>query len=94
MGAGTGGVGYAITLGLHLVKVMLGANPNSVFSVLDDVAAGTVAEGVQLSLMAVCLLLGAAGCTVAVPAQAVHVALRRWWSTPSVWPWSCSPSST
>ena len=54
------GSAYAITLGLHLVKVMLGANPNSVFSVLDDVEVGTVAEGVQLSLIAVCLLLGAA----------------------------------
>src|SRR5918997_3264956 len=49
------GSAYAITLGLHLVKVVVGANPNSVFSVWNDVVAGTAVEGVQLSLVAVCL---------------------------------------
>ena len=53
------GSAYAITLGLQVVKVVLGVNPDSVFSVLDNVAAGNVVEGVQLSLVAVCLLLGA-----------------------------------
>ena len=53
------GSAYAITLGLQVVKVVLGANPDSVFNVFDNVAAGNVVEGVQLSLVAVCLLLGA-----------------------------------
>ena len=53
------GSAYAITLGLQVVKVVLGVNPDSAFSVLDSVAAGNVVEGVQLSLVAVCLLLGA-----------------------------------
>ena len=53
------GTAYAITLGLQVVKIVLGVNPDSVFSVLDNVAAGNVVEGVQLTLVAVCLLLGA-----------------------------------
>ena len=89
------GSAYVITLGLQVVKVVLGANPDSIFSVLDNVAAGNVVEGVQLSLVAVCLLLGAVRLyrrrSGARPFPAPG---RLWWSTPSVWPWSCSPPST
>jgi signal transduction histidine kinase len=49
---------YATTLGLQVVKVVLGINPDSVFSVLDNAAISSFVEGVQLSLVAVCLLLG------------------------------------
>ena len=49
---------YAITLGLQLVKIMLGVNPDSVFAVTDQAAVGNVVEGVQLSLVAICLLAG------------------------------------
>jgi signal transduction histidine kinase len=50
---------YAITLGLQVVKVLLGVNPDSVFRVQDSVAVGNAVEGIQLALVAVCLLLGA-----------------------------------
>ena len=49
---------YAITLGLQFVKIMLGVNPDSVFAVTDQAAVGNVVEGVQLSLVALCLLAG------------------------------------
>ena len=50
---------YAVTLGLQLVKIMLGANPESVFVLVDQTSAGNAVEGVQLSLVAICLLAGA-----------------------------------
>ncbi len=50
---------YAITLGLQLVKIMFGVNPDSVFAVTDQPAVGNVVEGFQLSLVAICLLTGA-----------------------------------
>ncbi|HEY5786468.1 MAG TPA: histidine kinase [Microlunatus sp.] len=49
---------YAITLGLQLIKIILGANPDSVFTVTDQAAVGKVLERVQLSLVALCLLAG------------------------------------
>ena len=88
------GSAYAITLGLQVVKVVLGVNPDSVFSVLDNVAAGNVVEGVQLSHRRICLLLGAIRLYVGAPARAERDARPPWWSTPSAWPWSCSPPST
>ena len=49
---------YAITLGLQLIKITLGVNPDSVFTVTDQAAVGKVVEWVQLSLVALCLLVG------------------------------------
>src|SRR4051812_13551404 len=49
---------YAITLGLQLVKVLLGANPDSLFAVVEASTAGTVVEQVQLALVSCCLLAG------------------------------------
>jgi signal transduction histidine kinase len=50
--------GYVGTLGLQVVKIMLGANPASVFAVVDQAEAGNAVEGVQLSLVVFCLLVG------------------------------------
>ena len=44
---------YAVTLGLQLVKILLGSNPDSLFTVVAAPAAGTVVEQVQLALVAV-----------------------------------------
>jgi signal transduction histidine kinase len=49
---------YAITLGLQLVKVLLGANPDSLFTVVEASTVGTVVEQVQLALVSCCLLAG------------------------------------
>jgi signal transduction histidine kinase len=49
---------YAITLGLQLVKVLLGANPDSLFTLVAAPAAGTVVEQIQLALVSCCLLVG------------------------------------
>src|SRR6476659_4470479 len=49
---------YAVTLGLQLVKILLGSNPDSLFTVVDAPAAGTVVEQVQLALVACGLVLG------------------------------------
>ena len=51
-------VTYAITLGLQMVKILLGANPDSLFVVVAAPAAGTVVEQVQLALVACCLIVG------------------------------------
>ena len=51
--------GYATTLGLQVVKIVLGVNPASVFAVFDQTGAGNVVEGIQLSLVVGCLLAGA-----------------------------------
>jgi signal transduction histidine kinase len=50
---------YATTLGLQLVKIMLGANPDSLFVVGDRPEIGNVVEQVQLVLVGVFLLGGA-----------------------------------
>ena len=49
---------YAVTLGLQLVKILLGSNPDSLFTVVSAPAAGTVVEQVQLALVAGCLIVG------------------------------------
>ena len=49
---------YAITLGPQMIKIVLGVNPDSVFTVTDRPAVGNVVEWVQLSLVAFCLLVG------------------------------------
>ena len=49
---------YAVTLGLQLVKILLGSNPDSLFTVVDAPAAGTVVEQIQLALVACGLVLG------------------------------------
>ena len=49
---------YAVTLGLQLVKILLGSNPDSLFTVVDTPAAGTVVEQIQLALVACGLVLG------------------------------------
>jgi hypothetical protein len=48
------GAAYAITLGLQLIKVVLGANPESLFAIFDQPAAGVVVEQLQLSLPRTC----------------------------------------
>jgi signal transduction histidine kinase len=50
---------YATVLGLQLVKVMLGANPDSVFVLVDRPEIGNAVEQVQLVLVGVFLLTGA-----------------------------------
>ena len=50
---------YATTIGLQLVKILLGVNPDSVFNAFATPAIGAFVEGLQLSLVAGCLLLGA-----------------------------------
>ena len=50
---------YATALGLQLVKVVLGANPDSVFVVVDRPAMGNLVEQIQLVLVALLLLAGA-----------------------------------
>ena len=50
---------YATALGPQLVKVMLGANPDSVFVVVDRPAIGNLVEQVQLVLVGLSLLAGA-----------------------------------
>ena len=49
---------YAVTLGLQLVKILLGSNPESLFTVVSAPAAGTVVEQFQLALVAGCLIVG------------------------------------
>jgi signal transduction histidine kinase len=49
---------YALALGLQLIKIMLGVDPSNVFTAADLATAGNVVEGVQLSLVAGCLLAG------------------------------------
>jgi signal transduction histidine kinase len=49
---------YAVTVGLQIVKVALGVNPDSLFAVVDAPAAGNVVESVQLALVSCALLLG------------------------------------
>jgi signal transduction histidine kinase len=50
---------YAVTLGLQLVKILLGSNPDSLFTLVAAPAAGTVVEQVQLALVACGLVAGA-----------------------------------
>jgi signal transduction histidine kinase len=50
---------YATALGLQLVKVVLGVNPDSVFVVVDRPAMGNLVEQIQLVLVALLLLAGA-----------------------------------
>ena len=50
---------YATVLGLQLVKVMLGANPDSVFALVDQPEIGNAVEQIQLFLVGVFLLTGA-----------------------------------
>ncbi len=50
---------YATALGLQLVKVMLGVNPDSVFVVVDRPAIGNLVEQVQLVVVGLLLLTGA-----------------------------------
>ena len=79
---------YATALGLQLVKVMLGANPDSVFALVDSRTTGNVVEQHptqpgrrSASAGAVLLYLrqrSGAGRTVGRP---------YWWSTLSAWPW-------
>lgn len=52
------GACYGITIGLQIVKIALGVNPASMFALTDNQAAGNVVEGVQLTLVAMCLVLG------------------------------------
>lgn len=47
-----------VTLGLQLIKVLVGVNPASIFAVTDEAALGNVVEGIQLSLVALSLLAG------------------------------------
>ncbi len=49
---------YLVTLGLQLVKILLGSNPDSVFRWLDQLALANAVEAVQLGLVACCLLAG------------------------------------
>ncbi|HYP44272.1 MAG TPA: histidine kinase [Propionibacteriaceae bacterium] len=49
---------YAVTLVLQVAKIVLGADPSSVFAVTDQPAVGNVVEQVQLSLVAGSLLVG------------------------------------
>ncbi|MDQ0736415.1 sensor histidine kinase [Arthrobacter agilis] len=49
---------YAVTLGVQLIKIIVGVNPDSVFAMTDQGALGDVVEWVQLNLVAVCLLAG------------------------------------
>ena len=49
---------YAVTVGLQVVKVALGANPDNVFTVVAAPAAGNVVESIQLALVSCALLLG------------------------------------
>jgi signal transduction histidine kinase len=49
---------YLATLGLQLVKILLGVNPDNVFSVWSLPVAGTVVERVQLSAVAGLLIAG------------------------------------
>jgi signal transduction histidine kinase len=51
---------YAAVLGLQVVKILLGIAPASVFAVLHNADAANWVEGVQLSIVAVLLLAGAA----------------------------------
>ena len=50
---------YAAALGLQLVKIMLGANPDSVFVVIDRPAIGNLVEQLQLVAVGLLLLAGA-----------------------------------
>ena len=49
---------YAVALGLQLVKILLGSNPDSLFTVVAAPDAGTVVEQVQLALVAGGLIVG------------------------------------
>jgi signal transduction histidine kinase len=49
---------YAAALGLQILKIILGVNPDSIFSVFGNVAAGNVVERIQLSFVSACLLAG------------------------------------
>lgn len=51
---------YGAALGLQLLKIILGVNPDSIFSVVESVAAGNVVERIQLSFISACLLAGTA----------------------------------
>jgi signal transduction histidine kinase len=53
------GACYATVLVLQLVKIMFGANPDSLFVVVDRPAIGNAVEGIQLVLVSVLLLAGA-----------------------------------
>jgi hypothetical protein len=53
------GLCYAVALGLQLVKILLGVDPASLFTVIDQTAAGAVVEGIQLGIVTGCLLAGA-----------------------------------
>src|SRR5215203_4402452 len=50
---------YAAALGPQLVKVMLGANPDSVFVIVDQPAIGNLVEQLQLIVVGLLLLTGA-----------------------------------
>jgi signal transduction histidine kinase len=49
---------YAVTIGLQLIKIVVGANPDSVFDLFGNPAAANFIEGVQLTLVAACLVVG------------------------------------
>jgi signal transduction histidine kinase len=51
-------VTYAVTLGLQVLKIVLGVNPDSVFTVVAAPAAADVIERIQLVLVSCCLLAG------------------------------------
>ncbi|HEU4331955.1 MAG TPA: histidine kinase [Lapillicoccus sp.] len=49
---------YSVTVGLQVVKIALGVNPDSVFTLVAAPAAANVVEGIQLALVSCALLLG------------------------------------
>ena len=50
---------YAAVLGLQLLKILLGVTPDNVLAVADDAELANLVEGIQLSIVAVLLLVGA-----------------------------------
>jgi signal transduction histidine kinase len=51
-------VTYAVTLGLQVVKLLIGANPDSLFTVVDVPDVGNIVEKIQLTMVSVCLVVG------------------------------------
>jgi signal transduction histidine kinase len=51
---------YVAVLGLQLAKILLGVNPDNVLAVFANAEAANVLEGIQLSLLAILLLIGGA----------------------------------
>ena len=70
MGTGAGGHGYVVTIGLQVLKVVLGVDPDSVFGVLDNVAAGNVVEVIQLTWSRSVCCPVRCGSSVGAPARA------------------------